>query len=148
MNDAQNGKVGGQRKLPPMVTMRVYEKFKDLQKYMDIGIRKMPQWYKYGYGEDLRRCGIVCMKSLSRMSRSYERKVKIAQINLFLENWDVVFHILTLLNEEKVLSNRQMSVMIRLRGEVEDQLTGFRSWLANNQGDGEMPKERMEGQGL
>ena len=137
----------GQRKLPQLETLRLYEEFKPFRKYMYVGINKMPAWIKNSEGRECIHSIKRCIRHLSVISRSYNREVKIRRLDAFMEEWDMIFDSISFFFEVRSISKHQRNVMLRMRSEIEDQVSAFRAWLENNQGrQDEVPQDFLSGE--
>lgn len=127
----QNG--AGRRKPTQLETLKVYESFRRFRKYAFVAIDNMPRWIKNSEGVELRRGIKVCLRCLSTIARTYDRAVKLAKIDEFLEEWDVISDSILFCFEAKGISEHQRDVLLGKREAIEEQVSAFRSWLASSQ---------------
>ena len=131
--DERSAAFRGQRKLPQLETLRLYEDFKPFRKYMYVGINKMPGWIKNSEGRECVHSIKRCIRHLSVISRSYSREMKIRRLDAFMEEWDMIYDCISFFFEVRGISKHQRNVMLRMRSDIEDQVSAFRAWLENNQ---------------
>lgn len=145
----QSAAFRGQRKLPQLETLRLYVDFRAFRRYMYIGINRLPHWLKNSEGRECVHAIKRCIRHLSVISRSYKRDVKITRLDLFLEDWDMIYDSISFFYEVREISKHQRNVMLNWRADIEDQVSAFRAWLSNvRPGQDEVPAEFLTGAGV
>ena len=141
MTDAKKQNGAGRRKPTQLETLKVYESFRRFRKYAFVAIDNMPRWIKNSEGVELRRGIKVCLRCLSTIARTYDRAVKLAKTDEFLEEWDVISDSILFCFEANGISEHQRDVLLGKREAIEEQVSAFRAWLASSQpGHDENPK--------
>ena len=123
----------GRRKPSHLETLKIYLAFKDFRKYMYVAIDKMPRWIKVSEGMECIRSIKQCIRFLSVVARSYDKRTKLAYIDRFLTEWDVIYDSISFFYEVKGITSHQRDVMATLRQSLEEQVSVFRWWLDTNQ---------------
>lgn len=123
--------VKGERKLSQLETLRLYADFKAFRLYMYRAIDKMPRWIKCSEGIECIHSIKRCIRFLSPIARSYDNSIKRKYLWLFLQEWDVIFDSISFFFEVKGISKHQRDVMLRLRNNLEEQLSAYQKWLSN-----------------
>lgn len=125
------------RRLTPIETLDAYKAFCDFRKYMYQAIEKFPKWIKHSEGAACIASIKDCVRFLSVIARTYDEKVKLNYIDAFLAEWDVVSDSVLFFFDVKCVSSHTCAVMLKMKDEVEAQLTALRRhWLENAKGEG------------
>ncbi|MBE6244272.1 MAG: hypothetical protein E7108_01955 [Bacteroidales bacterium] len=122
----------GGRKPSQLETLKIYTDFRAFRRYMYRAIDKLPRWLKCSEGMECIHSIKRCIRCLSPVARSYDNAVKRKYMALFLQEWDVIFDSISFFYEVKGISNHQRNVMLRLRNDLEEQISAYQKWLSNN----------------
>lgn len=129
-----SGVVPARRRKPThLETLRIYDAFRMYRKYMYVAIDKMPRWIKLSEGMECIHSIKKCIRCLSVVARTYDRKIKLRYIDAFLTEWDALGDSTLFFFEVNGISKHQRDVMLNKREAIEEQVSAFRNWLASSQ---------------
>ncbi len=128
MNEDTERKIKRGRKPSQLELFGIYQVFKHYRRYLYVAISRMPRWIQVSEGANCISSTKSCIRCLSVAARTYDRELKLRQLDMFLTEWDAAFDSISFFFEVKGISKKQRTILLNYRENIEGQVKALRKW--------------------